>query len=152
MNRGQNTENMGPCYVRPSWDDIWMQMALALSRRSTCSRLSVGCVVVSSDNTRMLSLGYNGGPKGISNECLSKEPGACGHLHAEINALIKMDYNMSGTKVMYVTTQPCYNCAVAIVNGGISEVVYLNPYRDESGLKLLELAVAVRRFVPEIHI
>lgn len=115
-----------------------MGLALTLSQRSTCSRLSVGCVVVSQDNTRVLSLGYNGGPRGVSNECLSNEPGACGHLHAEINALIKLPYDGDRKSRLYVTTQPCYTCAVAIVNAGVGEVVYGRPYRDQAGLDLLK--------------
>lgn len=64
--------------ARPDWDTVWMGLALTLSQRSTCDRLSVGCVVVSQDNTRVLSLGYNGGAKGLHNCCLSSEPGNCG--------------------------------------------------------------------------
>lgn len=134
-----------------------MGLALTLSQRSTCSRLSVGCVVVSLDNTRVLALGYNGGPRGLSNECLSTFPGACGHLHAEINALIKLDYGGQAPRRLYVTHQPCYTCAVAIINAGISEVVYGSPYRDMAGLELLWKHYdpptvshePVRQFLPE---
>lgn len=126
--------------VRPSWDEVWMDLATSLSLRSTCSRLQVGCVVVTADNQRVLGIGYNGGPKGISNECLSSEPGLCGHLHAEVNALIKADYTSTVPKKMYVTNQPCYQCAVAIVNADIREVVYRYPYRLTDGLELLEKA------------
>jgi dCMP deaminase len=132
--------------TRPSWDDIWMTIAEQLSLRSTCSRLSVGCVVVSADNTAVLGLGYNGGPKGVSNECLSREPGNCGHLHAEINALIKTNYRDASPKKVYITTEPCYGCAVALVNAGVQEVIYLHEYRDHTGLELLGQAkVPVRR-------
>src|SRR5690349_19329192 len=55
---------MNPIIVRPSWDNIWMDLAEALSKRSTCRRLSVGCVVVSEDNSAVLGIGYNGGAKG----------------------------------------------------------------------------------------
>lgn len=125
---------------RPSWDVVWMELARTLSHRSTCSRLQVGCVVVTADNQKVLGVGYNGGPKGISNECLSLEPGMCGHLHAEVNALIKADYTSPVDKKMYVTTQPCYQCAVAIINANISEVVYDKAYRLTDGLELLQRA------------
>jgi dCMP deaminase len=117
-----------------------MGLALTLSQRSTCSRLQVGCVIVTEDNQQVLGVGYNGGPKGISNDCLSLEPGLCGHLHAEVNALIKANYTSVAKKKMYVTTQPCYQCAVAIVNANISEVVYQKPYRLTDGLELLATA------------
>lgn len=82
-------------------------------------------------------MGYNGGPKGLRNECLSDEPGHCGHIHAEVNALLKMDYNDPAEKHMYVTVSPCYMCAVATINAGISKVTYLESYRSLSGLELL---------------
>jgi dCMP deaminase len=132
--------------ARPSWDDLWMRLAEDLARRSTCERLSVGCVVVSKDNTVVLGLGYNGGPMGLSNECLSLTPGNCGHLHAEINALIKTNYRDAASKKVYVTTEPCYGCAVALVNAGVREVVYRHEYRDHAGIGLLrEAAVFVRK-------
>jgi dCMP deaminase len=125
---------------RPTWDEVWSELATTLSLRSTCARLQVGCVVVTEDNQKVLGVGYNGGPKGISNECLSLEPGLCGHLHAEVNALIKADYTSPAKKKMYVTNQPCYQCAVAIINANISEVFYIHPYRLTDGLQLLEKA------------
>lgn len=124
---------------RPSWDAIWMDLARSLAQRSTCSRLQVGCVIVSLDNTRVLGVGYNGGAKGGFNECLSDEPGKCGHLHAEINALLKADYTDRPAKA-YVTTQPCGACATALVNADISEVIYRTPYRLRDGLDILAKA------------
>lgn len=134
---------------RPGWDDIYMRFASVLSERSTCDRLKVGCVIVSEDNNKVLSLGYNGGPAKVSNGCLSSEPGKCGHLHAEINALIKLDYNDPCRKKAYVTTQPCYMCAVALVNAKVSEVIYQEAYRLTDGLKLLtDAGIAVRQYTP----
>lgn len=123
-----------------------MSFALNLAQRSTCSRAKVGCVVVTSDNHRILSMGYNGGAKGVFNECLSDEPGKCGHLHAEVNALIKLNFNEPAKKKMYTTTMPCFNCAVAIVNANIDEVIYNTEYRDRAGVELLEKAgIPVRK-------
>lgn len=131
---------------RPSFDQLYMEFAHSLSRRSTCERTQVGAVVVSTDYQRVLSVGYNGGAKGVFNECLSLEPGKCGHLHAEVNALLKMDYNDPCKKVMFVTYNPCFNCAVAIINAKIDEVVYDKDYRQQDGLELLMKAnVAVRK-------
>lgn len=133
---------------RPSWDDIWIRLAESLSRRSTCERLSVGCVVVSADNSSVLGIGYNGGPKGLNNGCLSLTPGACGHLHAEINALIKANYRDAFPKKAYVTTEPCYGCAVALVNADVQEVCYRYSYRSHDGLDLLAAAGVKVRQLP----
>jgi len=132
--------------MRPRWDDIWMEFAERLAQRSTCKRLSVGCVIVAMDNSIVLGLGYNGGAKGQNNECLSEEPGKCGHLHAEINALIKANYHHAAQKKVYLTNSPCYTCSVALVNANISEVIYKHEYRDLTGVLLLRKAgIAVRR-------
>lgn len=132
--------------LRPKWDVVWMGLAQLLAQRSTCDRLQVGCVLVSWDHTRVAGVGYNGGPSGGFNDCLSSEPGKCGHLHAEINALIKADYT-GGPYRAYVTTQPCFPCAVALINGGVKEVVYREPYRIVDGLLELKKAkVEVRQF------
>lgn len=125
---------------RPDWDTIWMTFVHHLAQRSSCYRAQVGCVVVTEDNHRVLAVGYNGGPKGLLNGCVSDEPGKCGCLHAEMNALLKMDYNEPAGKKAYVTMMPCYNCSVGLVNAGIQEVIYRASYRDESGVRLLEKA------------
>jgi dCMP deaminase len=123
-----------------------MDFATHLSLRSTCRRASVGCVVVSDDNSIVLGLGYNGGPRGLNNDCLSDVPGQCGHLHAEINCLIKTNFRDSSRKKMYLTMSPCYNCSVAIINAGIQEVIFKTAYRDQTGPALLSQAgILVRR-------
>jgi dCMP deaminase len=68
-------------------------------------------------------------------------------LHAEINALLKMDYNNPKKKVMYLTLSPCRMCAKAIVNAGIDVLIYNEIYRDSSGIDILkECGVEVRSF------
>ena len=68
-------------------------------------------------------------------------------LHAEINCLLKMDYNNPKRKKMYVTLSPCRMCAKAIINAGIDEVVYDEAYRDTSGVALLEEAgISVKKY------
>jgi len=125
---------------RPSWDKIWMQMAETIAQRSHHPTFKVGAIIVTSDNTQVLSLGYNGNAKGMSNVPQSEEPGCSGLLHAEINALLKLDYNNPKDKVMYITLSPCENCAMAIINSGIKKVVYKESYRDMSGVDLLRKA------------
>lgn len=133
---------------RPEWDEIWMRFAKTISERSIDPRYKVGAIIVSSNNTQVLSVGYNGDHAGGSNQVESLEPGQSGCLHAEINALIKLDFNNPVRKLMYVTLSPCKMCAKAMVNGGINEVIYSEEYRDTSGLDLLrDSGVCVRQFV-----
>jgi len=133
--------------MRPSWDEVWSSFAKTISMRSIDPRFKVGAVIVTEDNTQVLSVGYNGDQAGGSNEVESLEPGQSGCIHAEINALIKLDYNNPKKKKMYVTLSPCKMCAKAIVNANINEVVYLEKYRDDSGLNLLiDSGVNVRPF------
>ena len=68
---------------RPSWDDIWMDFAGLISKRSYDPRYRVGAVVVTMVNTQVLSVGYNGNYSGGPNEVESEEPGHSGFIHAE---------------------------------------------------------------------
>lgn len=131
---------------RPNWDDIWMKFAYLIADRSYDPRHKVGSVVVTDSNTQVLAIGYNGNYSGGPNEVESNTPGESGMIHAEINAMIKLDFNNPNRKIMFLTLSPCRACAKAIINGGISEVVYSEEYRDTSGLELLSHAgVKVRR-------
>ena len=123
---------------RTSWDKVWSDVAQSISERSYDPRFKVGAIVVTSDNTQVLSVGYNGNYAGGPNEVESENPGQSGFIHAEINCLLKMDYNNPKKKIMYLTLSPCRMCAKAIVNAGIDEVVYSEKYRDESGLNILK--------------
>lgn len=122
---------------RPTWDEVWMKTALTISERSYDPRHKVGAIVVTKDNTQVLAVGYNGNYSGGPNEVESVVPGESGMLHAEINALLKMDYNNPKDKKMYVTLLPCRLCAKAIINAGIKEVIYSELYRDTSSLEIL---------------
>ena len=131
---------------RPKWDDIWMDFAHTISRRSYDPRFQVGTVIVTDDNCQVLAVGYNGNYAGGPNQVESTEPGHSGMLHAEINALIKLDYNNPKKKKLYLTLSPCRMCAKAIINAGIDEVIYSEEYRDTSGLELLRTSgIAVRQ-------
>jgi dCMP deaminase len=127
-----------PVDKRPRWVDVYMTFAHILSKRSTCSRASVGCVITSWDYNRMLAIGYNGNYKGAPNKCDSDEPGKCGCLHAEENAIIKLDFNDHVRKRLYTTTSPCKMCAKRIINAGIDYVVYPKLYRSREGIDLLQ--------------
>lgn len=132
--------------MRPSWDDVWMRTAHIISERSYDPRHQVGAVVVTEDNTQVLAVGYNGNYSGGPNEVESTTPGESGMIHAEINALLKMDYNNPKYKKLYVTLSPCRQCAKAMVNAGIDEVVYDEEYRDTSSIEiLLDAGIKVRK-------
>jgi len=136
--------------ARAKWDDIWMEFAHLIAKRSYDPRYQVGSVIVTKANTQVLAVGYNGNYSGGPNQVESTNPGESGMIHAEINALIKLDYNNPQDKIMYLTLSPCRGCAKAIINGGISEVVYHEAYRDTSGLDLLKSAgVKVRQYCSE---
>lgn len=124
--------------TRPSWDEVWMNIAKEVSRRSPDDKFKVGTIIVTSDNTQVLSLGYNGDHAGGPNIRESDEPGNSGFIHSEMNALIKLDFNNPKSKVMYVTLAPCRMCAKAIVNAGIKKVVFAENYRDMSGIEVLK--------------
>jgi len=128
---------------RPAWDDVWMEFAHIISRRSYDPRHQVGAVIVTEDNTQVLAVGYNGNYAGGPNEAESTIPGESGMIHAEFNALLKMDYNNPKNKILYVTLSPCRMCAKAIINSGINKVVYDEEYRDISSLEILELASVI---------
>jgi len=121
---------------RESIESVLMKFALLLSTRSTCERLRVGCIITSSDFQRVYSYGYNGNAKGFSNSCDSSEPGKCGCLHAEANALIKCSA-VDPKKVIFLTQSPCEMCAKMIVNSGASHVYYHSSYRLSKGLDVL---------------
>ena len=123
--------------MRPTWNKVWMDFAKIISERSYDPRYKVGAIVVTQDNTQVLAVGYNGNYSGGPNEVESDIPGESGMLHAEINALLKLDYNNPKKKTMYVTLSPCRMCAKAIVNSGIDEVIYNEEYRNTSGLEIL---------------
>lgn len=123
--------------MRPSWPETWMAIARLVAQRSYDPTLKVGSIIVSEDNSQMLSIGYNGNYRGGAHERESETPGQSGFIHAEVNALVKCDFNFHKKKHMYLTHSPCRHCAKLIVNAEISTVIYDIPYRDVSGLEIL---------------
>jgi dCMP deaminase len=136
---------------RPSWDSYFMEIAKLVSTRATCPRRSVGALIVR--DRRILATGYNGAPRGLPH-CPPEGPHhdwphgcmRAGHcirsLHAEQNALLQAA--MIGVpchgSTMYVTCQPCNNCAKMIINAGIVRVIYEGDYPDEFSIELFKQA------------
>jgi dCMP deaminase len=130
-----------------------MRLAEELARRSTCRRRAVGAVITSADLTRVLGVGYNGGAKGVNNECLT--PGgpddpclSC--IHAETNAVIKAGSTEEG-KWAFITHSPCLLCATALINSNVAHVLYRREYRDRSGIDLLHRAGIDARAYDELR-
>ena len=124
--------------MRPNWNSIWKRFSKDISQRSPDPKFQVGAVIVSTDNTQVLALGYNGDHKGGPNQRESLETGKSGFIHAEVNALIKCDFNNPKPKKMYLTHAPCPVCAKCIVNAGIKEVLYIKDYEpDMTGVDIL---------------
>ena len=112
-----------------------------MALRSTCSRLRVGCVITTHDYRKVLAVGYNGNAAGLSNCCDSSEPGSCGCLHAEENAVINCDSPRYIPKVVFCTYLPCKLCAKRLINmGNVVKVYYLNDYRSKESLFLFKTA------------
>jgi dCMP deaminase len=114
-----------------------MSVAHQIKERSYDPRRKVGAIIVPADNSMILSLGYNGNAKGLPNFHESSVPGESGFIHAEQNALYKLDYRTPGEKKIYVTTSPCLMCAKGILQCNISTVIYDEEYRDLSGVQTL---------------
>lgn len=136
---------------RPSKDEYYLNIALEVSKRSTCKRRHFGAIIVRNDG--MISAGYNGSVRGAPNcleyECLKNknkvEAGkgydSCraGPCHAEVNSIINAARHNGGTldTVMYIAgiyadgsgkeglsdSHPCKGCQKEIINAGIKEVI-----------------------------
>lgn len=124
-------------YTRPTFESTFMTMARIFRDRSTCVRHQVGAVFTNSEFTRVLCFGYNGGVKHDDNQCESLEPGKCGCIHAEVNAMVKSSESLNGS-CLFVTTAPCKACAKLLINSGVQRVFYEKTYRDKSGILLLK--------------
>ncbi|XP_028765069.1 deoxycytidylate deaminase isoform X1 [Neltuma alba] len=155
-----------------SWDDYFMAIAFLSAERSKDPNRQVGACLVSQDGI-ILGIGYNGFPRGCSDDKLpwakksrtgnpleTKYPYVC---HAEVNAILNTNHASAAGQRLYVTMFPCNECAKIIIQSGVSEVIYFVEKRFENSdaayvasHKLLSLAgVKVRKHQPqmnEIHI
>ncbi len=135
---------MGAEDRRPTWDEYFMNIAHEVAKRSTCERAQVGAVIVR--DKRILTTGYNGSPRGLPHcsevGCLMDNGHCVRTLHAEQNAIIQAALHGIITEgaTIYVTHQPCFNCAKTIINAGISEIVYGREYQDDRSMDFLNQA------------
>ncbi len=145
---------------RPKFDDIFMELAVNLARRSHCIKRHVGAVLTK--ETRIISIGYNGPPAGTNNcdvewpetGCPRDSKGGCSlAIHAEQNALLYAVQNKTEVKgaTMYVTLSPCLACSRIIFTMGVSKVIYLNSYAEYKGIASDEGLDFLRKFGVEVE-
>ncbi len=145
-----------------SWDEYFMGVALLASKRSKDPNTQVGACIVSQENI-ILSTGYNGFPCGCSDDDFpwdrdgaeTKYPFV---VHAELNAILNAHgKSLDGARI-YVALFPCNECAKAIIQSGIKEIIYLSDkYADTPGTKaskrMLDSAgVKYTAFIPKTDV
>ncbi|MBL6655942.1 MAG: dCMP deaminase family protein [Flavobacteriaceae bacterium] len=123
------------------YDKAYMKMAEQWSTLSHCKRKQVGALIVK--ERMIISDGYNGTPTGFENYCEDDEGYTKWYvLHAEANAILKVAGSTQSCQdaTLYITLSPCKECSKLIHQAGIKRVVYLNAYKDISGLEFLKRA------------
>ncbi len=140
---------------KPSFGNIFMNLASDLAKRSHCVKAQVGAVLTK--DTRIISIGYNGPPAGTHNcdeefpetGCARDAKGSCSlALHAEENAILYASKNGTDLEgaTLYVTLSPCLSCARIIFSTGIKKVLYKNSYAQYKGLAKDEGVEFLNRF------
>jgi dCMP deaminase len=146
-------------FMRPSWDEYFMNIAKVVAMRSNCMKRKVAAIIVK--DRRVISTGYNGTPRGAKNcneggcpRCNSMAASGtaldeCLCCHGEENAITQAAYHGTSLKgaTLYTTLAPCLLCTKMIINSGIAEVVYNQEYplNERALLLLSECGVALRR-------
>ena len=125
-----------------TWDEYFMGLAKLSAERSKDPNTIVGACIVD-DKNKILSVGYNGAPTGYNDDTdmtweregdflNTKYAYVC---HAELNAILNSRISIQGARV-YVTLFPCNDCAKAIIQSGIKEVIYYDDkYKDADNTK-----------------
>ncbi len=145
-----------------SWDEYFMGVALLAAARSKDPSTQVGACIVDEEN-RIVSTGYNGFPYGCSDDEYPwaregetmQDTKYAYVVHAELNAILNArGRNVAGTRI-YVALFPCNECAKAIIQAGVREVVYLSDkYANTPGTliskrMLRSAGVTLRQLVPQ---
>jgi dCMP deaminase len=151
---------------RPAFDDIYMELAVNLARRSHCLKRHVGAVLTK--DTRIISIGYNGPPPGTHNcdeewpevGCPRDSKGGCSlAIHAEQNAILYAVKNKTSVEgaTLYCTLSPCLACARIIFSMGIRRVIYYKSYAEHKGIAtdegvdfLVKFGVAVEKYAGQL--
>ena len=121
------------------YDKAYLKMAREWGNLSYCERRKVGALIVK--DRVIISDGYNGTPTGMENICEDEENYTKWYvLHAEANAIMKVassTQSCSGA-TLYVTLSPCKDCSKLIYQAGIVRVVYIDQYKDTTGIDFLK--------------
>lgn len=144
---------------KPAFDDIFMDLAVNLAKRSHCIKAQVGAVLTK--DTRIISIGYNGPPAGTHNcdiefpedGCPRDSKGSCSlALHAEQNAILYAAKNGAAIDgcTIYVTLSPCIACARIIFSMKIKKVVFFKSYAQYKGIPSDEGVDFLRKFGVEV--
>ena len=120
------------------YNNLYMDIAKRCAKMSHAKRRQVGAIIVK--NGQIISMGWNGTPRNFDNTC--EENGITKEivLHAESNAITKLTKSTEtgDGSTLYITLSPCIHCAKLIIQSGISEVIYLEKYKDSSGIELIK--------------
>ena len=124
------------------YDKAYLRMAQEWAKLSHCSRKQVGSLIVK--DRMIISDGYNGTPSGFENPCEDEEGYTKWYvLHAEANAITKIagaaGKGCEGA-TLYLTLSPCKECSKLVHQSGIRRVVFIDKYKDTSGVDFLEKA------------
>ncbi len=132
-----------------TWDSYFMGVAMLAAMRSKDPNTQVGACITTRDNI-IVGIGYNGMPRGCSDEEMpwereadsmldTKYPYVC---HAELNAILNSNVSLNNC-VLYVTLFPCNECAKAIIQSGIKKIIYFqNKYPNTESTKAAELLLS----------
>jgi len=123
------------------YDLAYLRIASEWGKLSYCKRKQVGAIIVR--DKMIISDGYNGTPSGFENCCEDEENLTKWYvLHAEANAILKVARSTQSCEgaTLYITLSPCKECSKLIHQSGIKRVVYLNEYKDTSGVDFLRKA------------
>lgn len=139
---------------RPSWDEYFLNIAKAVSKRATCIRRKYGAVIVDVNDYSIISTGYCGNAAGTSNCCdigrcfreEAKIPSGmlydlCKSIHAEENAIMSAGKKSCKGNLIYIAGtdaktgelvlgKPCYRCQTRIINVQLEEVIYWNEQKE----------------------
>lgn len=123
------------------YDKAYLKMATEWGKLSHCQRKQVGAILVR--DGMIISDGYNGTPSGFPNVCENDEGETHWYvLHAEANAILKVarSTNNAAGSTLYITLSPCKECCKLILQSGIRRMVYIDEYKDRTGIDFLKQA------------
>ena len=122
------------------YDRAYLKMAQEWAKLSHCTRKQVGALIVK--DRMIISDGYNGTPSGFDNSCEIDYKTKWEVLHAEANAILKCAKHGTSCNesTLYLTLSPCKECSKLIHQSGIKRVVFIEKYKDKTGIDFLKKA------------